>query len=135
MSYTALAVIGAVLAVLLDVLAGTHLLRTRAFWMAYAIMLFFQLIVNGVLTGIPIVRYNPAAILGWRVLYAPAEDILFGFAMITLTLVAWVRLTRGRTRRAPAQAARLVRTARRRPTAPTAARRRRPTDTRPEKTS
>jgi lycopene cyclase domain-containing protein len=94
-SYTALALIGVAVAVAVDLaVLRTRLLRRRIFWTAYGITLFFQLIVNGILTGRRIVRYDPGAILGWRVAYAPVEDLLFGFALITLTLATWVRLGR-----------------------------------------
>jgi lycopene cyclase domain-containing protein len=95
-SYTVLALVGVLLAVLLDLaLLRTRLLRRRSFWTAYAIVLFFQLITNGILTALPVFRYNPRAILGLRIAYAPLEDFLFGFALFTATLAVWVRLTRG----------------------------------------
>jgi hypothetical protein len=47
---------------------------------------------NGVLTGLRIVSYSPASILGLRVAYAPVEDLAFGFALITITLCCWARL-------------------------------------------
>jgi lycopene cyclase domain-containing protein len=77
-------------------LLRTKLLRRRAFWTAYAILFGFQLLVNGILTGLPIVRYAPAAIFGPRVVYAPVEDVGFGFALILLTLSSWVALGRRR---------------------------------------
>jgi lycopene cyclase domain-containing protein len=94
-TYTQLALAGAAAAVLVDtVLLRTWLLRRRIYWTAYAIVLFFQLITNGILTGRRIVRYDPAAILGPRFAYAPVEDLLFGFALVTITLSAWVWLGR-----------------------------------------
>ena len=72
----------------------TWLLVSKAFWQAYAILLFFQLLVNGALTGLNVVRYNPRDILGPRIAYAPVEDLAFGFALILLTLAPWARLTR-----------------------------------------
>ena len=93
MTYTVLAVLGVVAAVVIDVaVLRTRLLRRKAFWAAYAIMVFFQLITNGVLTGIPIVRYDPETITGWRIAFAPVEDLLFGFALVVVTLSTWVRL-------------------------------------------
>lgn len=90
-----MAIAGAVCAVLVDgLVCRTNLLRRKAFWTAYAIILFFQLIVNGVLTGLPIVRYDANAIIGVRIAYAPVEDLLFGFAMVLLTLSTWVWLGR-----------------------------------------
>ena len=95
MSYTQLALLGAAGAVFVDtVLLRTWLVRRRTYWTAYAIVLFFQLVANGILTGFDIVRYDPGAILGWRVAFAPVEDILFGYAMVTLTLSSWVWLGR-----------------------------------------
>ena len=112
MSYTVAAGVGIVAAVLFDlVLVRTNLLRRKAFWTAYAIVLFFQLVVNGLLTGLPIVRYNPDAIIGWRIAYAPIEDLGFGFAMVTATLSLWVWSGRraGQRARPAARARRPVR--------------------------
>jgi lycopene cyclase domain-containing protein len=90
-SYTALAIAGALVALALDVVVlGTRLVRRRAFWVAYAIIIGFQLIANGVLTYRGIVRYDPAAILGFRVAGAPVEDLLFGFSLVLQTLSWWV---------------------------------------------
>jgi lycopene cyclase domain-containing protein len=94
-TYTQLALVGAAAAVLTDtVVLRTWLLRRRIYWTAYAIVLFFQLITNGILTGRQVVRYDPATILGPRLAYAPVEDLLFGFALVTVTLSAWVWLGR-----------------------------------------
>ena len=97
-----LALIGVAGAVLVDlVLLRTNLLRRKAFWTAYAIVLCFQLVVNGVLTGLPVVRYDRDVITGVRVVNAPIEDLLFGFAMVLLTLATWVWLGRREVRAAP----------------------------------
>ncbi len=93
MSYTALAVLGVLVALAVDtVVVRTMLVRRKAFWVVYAIMLFFQLVTNGLLTGIPVVRYDVHTIIGWRIVYAPVEDLLFGFALVLVTLALWVRL-------------------------------------------
>ena len=95
MSYTQLSVVAVVAAVVVDLfLARTRLLARKAFWTAYAIVLIFQLIVNGVLTGVPVVRYDASTIIGARFAYAPVEDLLFGFSMVLLTLTTWVWLGR-----------------------------------------
>ena len=91
MSYTALALVGVALGVLIDLFVlRTRLLARRAFWVSYAIVLFFQLLTNGWLTGRGIVRYDPAAIVGARLLFAPVEDVLFGFSLVLQTLAWWV---------------------------------------------
>jgi lycopene cyclase domain-containing protein len=104
-TYTVAAVVGVVVTVLLDLFVlRTRLLLRRAFWVAYAIVVFFQLITNGILTGRGIVFYDGDAIVGTsstagqmppllgegRIVFAPLEDLLFGFALIVQTLAWWV---------------------------------------------
>ncbi len=97
MSYLAVASAGVVISVLLDVLLGTRVLASKAFWLAYAIILGFQLITNGILTGRGIVFYQggpgpgqtPPFLGHGRVAYAPVADLLFGFALVTQTLTWW----------------------------------------------
>jgi lycopene cyclase domain-containing protein len=94
MSYTILAAIAVVLAAAVDRwVLRTRLLCSRDFWITYIILLFFQLLTNGVLTGLRIVRYSRSSVLGLRLAYAPVEDLAFGFALITVTLCCWARLT------------------------------------------
>jgi lycopene cyclase domain-containing protein len=90
-TYTAAAFFGVVGAVLVDlVVLRVRLLVGVVFWATYPIVFGFQLLSNGILTGRGIVVYSPDAILGWRIVYAPVEDLLFGFAMVLLTLDLWV---------------------------------------------
>ena len=103
MTYTAAALLGAGVAVLVDLFVLRTRLVTRAvFWSTYPIIIVFQLLSNGILTGRRIVVYDPAAILGLRIAYAPVEDLFFGFAMILLTLSVWVWLGRRGVQRTPA---------------------------------
>ena len=91
MTYTLSAVLGVLVSIGVDqLLLRTNLLRRKAFWTAYAIVLGFQLAVNGLLTGLRIVRYDGSRIIGARIVYAPVEDLLFGFALVTATLSLWV---------------------------------------------
>jgi len=93
LAYTWGSVTAVVAAVALDLLVvKTRLLTTRLFWASYAIVLFFQLLMNGVLTGLGIVQYAPEVHLGPRLVFAPIEDVGFGFGLVTITLVLWVRL-------------------------------------------
>ena len=95
MTYTVAVVLGASGALLLDlVVLRTRLVLGRVFWVTYPIVLAGQLFANGILTGRQIVRYDPHAILGTRVDYAPVEDLAFGFALVLTTLAIWVRLGR-----------------------------------------
>jgi lycopene cyclase domain-containing protein len=123
-TYTVLALAGAGCAVAVDLgVTGVRLIARRAFWTSYAIVLGFQLVVNGLLAGLPVVRYRPSAIVGVRFAYAPVEDLLFGFALVLLTLTVWVWLGRRATHDAAS------------PRAAAAPRRARPTERRRENTS
>lgn len=115
MTYTMIAVCAVAATVTVDlVLLRTRLVTRADFWTAYAIMVFFQLLTNGVLTGRQIVNYADETILGTgndvaapepfapgRILFAPVEDLLFGFAMILLTLSVWIWLGRRGLQRTP----------------------------------
>ena len=101
MTYTTAALLAVVAAIALDLFVlRTRLVTRKAFWTAYAIVLFFQLVVNGLLTGSKIVRYDSSAITGWRIVNAPVEDLLFGCALALTTLSLWVYLGARATRRA-----------------------------------
>lgn len=105
MSYTTAALLAVLGTVLLDlVVLRTRVLAGRAFWVSYAIVVFFQLVTNGVLTGRDVVVYDPDAILGRRIVFAPVEDLLFGFALVVQTLSWWV-FWGARLERAPDPAA------------------------------
>ena len=91
MTYTALAVLGVLAAVVLDLaVLRTRVLLQKLFWTAYAIVLFFQLLTNGWLTGRDIVTYAESQIVGVRIVFAPVEDLLFGFSMVVQTIAWWV---------------------------------------------
>ena len=79
------------------VVARTGIFRNGAYWITMGISLFFMVLVNGWLTKLsaPIVRYDPDQKTPWRFPFdIPVEDYLFGFALLTLVLVLWVRAGR-----------------------------------------
>lgn len=108
MTYTMLAVVGVLIVLSVDRWGySTRLVQRVDFWLAYLIIGFFQLLTNGVLTGRQVVRYDDDAILGvgndraepvllgeGRIVYAPVEDLLFGFAFVLFVLATWVWLGR-----------------------------------------
>ncbi|WIM98092.1 lycopene cyclase domain-containing protein [Actinoplanes oblitus] len=102
MSYTTAAVLGVAGSLILDLLIlRTRLVTRLVFWATYPIIFGFQLISNGILTGRNIVIYAPDAIIGWRLVHAPVEDLLFGFALVLSTLALWVALGRRGIQRTP----------------------------------
>lgn len=116
MTYTQVAVLGVIVAAVADLwLLRTRMLRRRVFWTSYAIIVFFQLVSNGMFTGFNIVRYDGDAIIGatspdagsptflgeGRIAFAPVEDLLFGFALVLLSISGWVWLGRRGVQRKP----------------------------------
>lgn len=90
MTYTQLAVLGVGLTAVLDlVVLRTRLLTRTVFWTTYAIVVFFQLLINGWLTGRGIVTYDDRTIIGVRIFHAPVEDLLFGFSLVGQSLAWW----------------------------------------------
>ena len=100
MTYTELCVVALVASLVLDLFVlRTRLVMRRAFWVSYAIIIGFQLLTNGWLTGRRIVTYNADVVIGGaepvllgsgRLFYAPVEDLAFGFALVLQTLAWWV---------------------------------------------
>ena len=99
-SYTVAATIAVLIAIVVDLLVlRTALVRSRTWWTAYGIVVVFQLLTNGWLTGRGVVRYSGDAIVGsgrvvflgdGRIAYAPVEDLAFGFALVLMSCAAWV---------------------------------------------
>jgi lycopene cyclase domain-containing protein len=99
MTYTVAAALGVLGALAVDLgVLRTRLVAGVTFWATYPIIVGFQLLANGILTGRGVVRYNPAAIIGVRLVYAPVEDLAFGFALVLTSLSVWVWLGRREVR-------------------------------------
>jgi len=70
------------------------------FYVVYIILLIPFLIVNGLLTGTgleaPVVWYNPAHIMGPRILTIPVEDVFYGMGLVLINtwIYQWLRNTR-----------------------------------------
>lgn len=90
MTYSDIAIMAFALAVMVDLFVFKNSMLTRpAFWTSYAIILPFQFLTNWWLTSRNIVMYDPDAIMGLRFFSAPAEDVLFGFALILSVMGLW----------------------------------------------
>lgn len=116
MTYTTLGIIAVTLAVLADLYVfKTRMVTRKIFWASYAIIVFFQLITNGMFTGFQIVKYDGEAIIGstspvdtpppfigdGRIAFAPVEDLLFGFSLILLSMSLWIFWGRRGVERTP----------------------------------
>lgn len=93
MTYTFLAVASVLITLLLEwKVIRSGIFKTTTFYLAYAILVGFQLLTNGYLTSNNIVQYSPEMITGIRIAFAPAEDLLFGFSLVVITMAVWIRL-------------------------------------------
>jgi hypothetical protein len=116
LSYTQIGVIAVVLAVICDLFVfRTRMITRPIFWTSYAIIFFFQLVTNGMFTGFGIVKYDGEAIIGntspesgpppfigeGRLAFAPIEDLLFGFALVLLSISLWIFWGRRGVERTP----------------------------------
>jgi lycopene cyclase domain-containing protein len=89
--YTILAMIFVLIAVYLDRASRVNLLRKKEYYLFIIVILFFKILVNGYLTGNKIVVYSERFFLGLRLGSIPLEDFLFGFSMVTMTIIFWER--------------------------------------------
>jgi lycopene cyclase domain-containing protein len=91
--YTVPAVVSVVAVVALEFgRLRTGLFRSGAYWITMVIVFAFQAVVDGRLTKLssPIVSYAPHQLSGLRFPFdIPVEDFLFGFSLITATLLLW----------------------------------------------
>lgn len=94
--YTVAAVVSVIVVVLIELLwLRTGIFSTARYWLSMAIVLGFQVPVDGWLTKLsdPIVLYREEETIGVRFPWdIPVEDFAFGFGMITLVMLIWIRL-------------------------------------------
>jgi lycopene cyclase domain-containing protein len=88
-------VVAAIAVVVLELaVLRTGLFRKSAFWLSMAIVIAFQIPVDGWLTKLssPVVIYDEKHTSGIRFPFdIPVEDFLFGFALVTAALLLWER--------------------------------------------
>lgn len=87
--YALFASCSAIVVVALDFVLKTNLLKRKTFWVFLFVMYGFMTIVNGYLTWRPIVLYNEQFYLGIRFFTIPIEDYVYGFSVMTLSVIAW----------------------------------------------
>jgi lycopene cyclase domain-containing protein len=96
LGYTVPAMVAVIAVCVLEfAILRTGLFRRPAYWISMAIVLAFQIPVDGWLTKLsaPIVIYDDRHTSGIRFPFdIPVEDFLFGWAMVTAVLLMWERL-------------------------------------------
>lgn len=66
------------------------------FYLTFLVGLIPFLIVNGILTGIPVVEYNPAHIIGLRIINIPVEDFGYFFLLLLMNTTIYEILKEGK---------------------------------------
>lgn len=93
LEYTIATALALVVVVAVELLwARTGIFRSLQYWLAMAIVFFFQVLVDGWLTRLadPTVLYAREQFLGIRFPFdIPIEDFGFGFALVTGAIIAW----------------------------------------------
>jgi len=62
------------------------------FYFAYFVSLIPFMVVNGILTSLPVVKYNPAHIMNIRILKIPIEDFSYLFLMLLMVTTIYETL-------------------------------------------
>jgi lycopene cyclase domain-containing protein len=94
MEYSILSFISVAVAVIVDLVLKTNLVKNKKFWIFWAVMFILIFIVNGYLTWRPIVLYGEGHYMGIRIFTIPVEDFLYGFSLITLNISIWEFITK-----------------------------------------
>jgi lycopene cyclase domain-containing protein len=87
--YTAKALGSCALFLMLAWWLDRRLLNSRYYWLWLGICLIPFLIVNTLLTALPVVQYNPAAIWGARFITIPLEDFFYNYSLLSFYLLIY----------------------------------------------
>jgi lycopene cyclase domain-containing protein len=85
--YTTKALVSCGFFLLIALLLDRPLLESNQYWIWLAICYVPFLIINTVLTALPVVEYNSKAIWGLRVGTIPLEDFFYNYAMLSFYLL------------------------------------------------
>lgn len=83
--YTSISLTFLIGSIIFDKMYGANLFGNKLFRIYLSIVSLFTLIFNGYLTWRPIVTYNEAYQIGFRIFTIPFEDFLFGYSLIILS--------------------------------------------------
>lgn len=91
--YTAVNSLFLSFALILFLLSGKHHFLGH-FFLAYFLMLIPFLLVNGILTSLPVFWYQDGEIIGIRLFTIPVEDLLFMMSMLLIPIASYARLSK-----------------------------------------
>ncbi len=89
-NYTLIVFMSAALFVLLAITLYEKIFQSKIYWIFISFCLLPFLVVNYILTSLPIVSYNPNAIWGIRFITIPLEDFIYNFSMLSFYLLFYL---------------------------------------------
>ena len=92
--YTFTVLIFCAVFLLVSLFLFNDILSSKLYWIFISLTFIPFVLVNYFLTSLPIVVYNPDAILGIRFLTIPVEDFLYSFSMLSLYLFIYLKSER-----------------------------------------
>lgn len=98
--YTLASLLGLLIVLILDRASGLRVSSTREYLPALGLALFAQLVSDNLLVWRGFWAFNDAMNSGVRLPYLPVENLLFGTALFTATLLAWAWFSKGSRKRA-----------------------------------
>jgi lycopene cyclase domain-containing protein len=81
--YTSTVMVFSAIFIFLSASFKPAILQSRVYWVSISISFIPFLIVNYLLTALPIVWYSPEAIWGYRFITIPIEDFFYSFSIIS----------------------------------------------------
>ncbi len=66
------------------------LLRSKIYWLTILLSYIPFLVVNYLLTSLPVVEYNDSAIWGYRFITIPVEDFFYSYSMISFWILFYI---------------------------------------------
>jgi lycopene cyclase domain-containing protein len=93
-TYTLTVLVSVAVLLVLAALWQPDMLRSLHFWLAMGLTYIPFLVVNGILTSVPLVVYNGSEIWGARVYTIPVEDFFYSFSLLGLAILVYRPLAR-----------------------------------------
>lgn len=77
------------IALLATAIINPFIIWQKTFWFYLLLSFAGFLVLNSILTSLPIVWYNPEAISNWRVGSIPVEDFIYNASLLLLSFIVW----------------------------------------------
>lgn len=94
--YTSLVFVALTLTFIYDRVLNTKFFLMKNVPLYLSLITIFTIIFNGYLTYRPVITYDEQYQLAFRIFTIPVEDFLFGFSLLIISTITYVKLTNGK---------------------------------------